>query len=622
MNQKQKVLKLTKTKVAGALAASVLALGITLVPRNANTYSHGTMEDPSIHPLLVDELMDFYSNPKINSELNQIKQGSIDEDSPPYYIRSFNHFMDFETGEGIFGFASANEWATSSELQGGDVLLDKLPSVLQKYYKKLGLEVKYPFGDNSWDRVVENYQSSGEIGVEFGHIFHLISDMTVPAHVRNDPHWGEVPFLESLTSGSYFQVSLWPTDAYEVWTDDHRNEIMSQLNPENVPKFDSLDELMQDLAHFTSSNFYSDGETIDVMGILASTNYSPVKDMYKLKEGKKVYYAKVIEGKEVHLLRKGILSSWTDNTCLADYWSVLGTKAVEYGAAALEILVEEEVSTCTDKCDSGETKCYSDGFKVCDDYNGDGCVEWGDVNYCDSDEYCDNGECVPEGTPCTDNCNYIGEKICADFNVNVVDECEDLNEDGCLEWIAYNCQSGYICADGECVPEGTPCTDECSNIGENSCIGNSVRGCAYNNTDDCLDWVFVKSCGSEYTCENGECIGGSGSGQLCDTCNSYEDCQEGMYCGSFADGMNLCAPNINCSSSADCPENFLCSGYTQVCAITAGWSCKSSTEVGLLNSCGKWEEGYTVSCTSCNNSWCPSPVLEKLCEDPEDICKG
>ncbi|MBI4981491.1 hypothetical protein HZC30_08130 [Candidatus Woesearchaeota archaeon] len=575
-------------RVIQTLAAAAIALGITLAPRNANTYSHGTMEDPSIHPLLVDELMDFYGtagkNSKLKADVEKLKQGSIDEDSPPYYIRSFNHFMDFETGEGIFGFASTSEWATSSELQSGDVLLDKLPPVLAKYYQKLGIEVTYPFGDHSWERVVESYKNSGTIGEDFGHVFHLISDMTVPAHVRNDPHWGEAPFLEKLTSGSYFQVSLWPTDSYEVWTDDNRNEIMPQVNPQNVPKFNTLEELMQDLAYFTGSNFYSDGEIISVLGLLASTNHSPVEDMYKIKEGKKVYFAKDIEGKEVRLLRKGILTSWTDDTCLADYWSVLGTKAIEYGAAALEILAKEE-QTCSDKCSSGETKCSGDGWKLCGDYDGNGCVEWGDVINCDADEYCESGECV-SGTP---TCEDYDFQDCYGNEVWWFDSCGNPQE-----WI-QSCD--YGCNNGQC--EGEVCTPDCSGkeCGDDGC-GNSCGGC-----------------GGGESCENGTCVGSSLEG-LCEVCESDADCVEGMYC-YYDDNTwkKACVPS--CFGDT-CPNEFSCGGM-DLCVPYGGLICTSSTEASFANACGQLGMIRSQNCDPCDESECTNKS-GSFCKD-YSLCK-
>ncbi len=165
-------------------------------------------------------------------------------------------------------------------------------------------------------------------------------------------------------------------------------------------------------------------------------------------------------------------------------------------------------STCTDECSNGETKCYSDGFKVCDDYNGDGCVEWGDVNYCDSDEYCDNGECVPEGTTCTDECDYVGEKICGGGSIkDSIKECGDPDDDGCLEWVAYNCNEyGVICVDGECVPEST-CTPSCSGkeCGDDGC-GNSCGSCG--GGESCLEGICTGGgeCTPTSGCPDANCV--------------------------------------------------------------------------------------------------------------------
>ena len=58
---------------------------------------------------------------------------------------------------------------------------------------------------------------------------------------------------------------------------------------------------------------------------------------------------------------------------------------------------EEEQSCivpCTNECSENEKECSGDGYRVCNDNNGDGCFEWGSVTSCSSTEICENGACV------------------------------------------------------------------------------------------------------------------------------------------------------------------------------------------------------------------------------------
>ncbi len=198
---KSKIFNIGK-KVVSGLAALSLASIITFSAKNSNSYETGTMENPSIHPLLVEKLAENYQ-PATGKFFDKywIKSGSIKEDSPDNnYARAGNHFQHWQTGAGLtcpFDYCNAIKPHGSS---------DFLP--LGNWIKNSQAQSTYPYGDHSWDRVKEDYRN-GSIGEHFGYVFHLLSDLTVPAHVRNDVH---ASFLDK--------------DDYEVWTDEHKNEII------------------------------------------------------------------------------------------------------------------------------------------------------------------------------------------------------------------------------------------------------------------------------------------------------------------------------------------------------------------------------------------------------------
>jgi len=172
------------------------------------------------------------------------------------------------------------------------------------------------------------------------------------------------------------------------------------------------------------------------------------------------------------------------------------------------------IPECTDECGYiGEKICgihhISLGGLVmtCGNYDDDECLEW-DYEYCGKDNECVDGECQ-----CTDECGYIGEKICGIHHISLggqVLTCGNYDDDECLEWDYEYCGEGYKCVDGKCVFQ-TQCTDECDYIGEKICgihhisLGGLVMTCGNYDDDECLEWQG-KYCGEGYKCVDGQCI--------------------------------------------------------------------------------------------------------------------
>src|SRR6056297_3381685 len=138
-----------------------------------------TYDNLIVHPKLTREAITLH-NQKFPQEKLSVKQGrwivqgSIAEDTDPRYL---NHFYNPKTGNGLndgpFSGHSAKWWAYNQDSVSGDY---SVPQILENYK------------DGNKKRA---YQ-----GV--GHILHLIQDMTVPAHVRNDAHPEGDPFEDWL----------------------------------------------------------------------------------------------------------------------------------------------------------------------------------------------------------------------------------------------------------------------------------------------------------------------------------------------------------------------------------------------------------------------------------------
>src|SRR3989339_150699 len=149
-------------------------------------------------------------------EIGWIRQGTIDEDTP---IRWMNHFFDPTTGKGVwYGYTQMNakKWAQSPSEQE-----------------------KYTLGDYSWQRAIYDYQHNNkkEALIGLGHVIHLVSDMSVPAHTRNDPH----------ETG----------DAYEQFVKYNWNILAKGL--ENVETkmvyYNDVNRYFDNLANYSNNNF-------------------------------------------------------------------------------------------------------------------------------------------------------------------------------------------------------------------------------------------------------------------------------------------------------------------------------------------------------------------------------
>jgi len=157
-----------------------------------------------------------------NHDIDLIAKGSEEEDTP---FRWYNHFYDPIYNRGIwFGkqYSTAKDWAKTSKLQN-----------------------YYALGDQSWDRALYSYSEGDRDAalVALGHVIHLLSDMTVPAHTRDDIH----------PSG----------DSYEQFVKTNWNSIYSLIKDKiKFKEVLNIDSAFDVMASFSNGYFYSD-DTIE-----------------------------------------------------------------------------------------------------------------------------------------------------------------------------------------------------------------------------------------------------------------------------------------------------------------------------------------------------------------------
>ena len=252
------------------------------------------------HPFLTEKAVELFNqNSEIQisqQQLGWMRQGAIEEDTP---IRWMNHFYNPITGNGLWGFSSAKDWSREDIKQ-----------------------LFYPKGNQTWQKAISSYAKGDkkEAFIALGHILHLIEDMSVPAHTRDDAH----------PEG----------DPYESWA---KNNAEKNFEGVSVTNFDNLDNFFDLLAGYSNKYFlskdsinvillkdlktktvYSDGKIIDCLLSYDENNKEFCiisSDKNFINPQQKIYYFTSINH--------------------SDYYSLLAPKAISYGAGVIDLFFQE-----------------------------------------------------------------------------------------------------------------------------------------------------------------------------------------------------------------------------------------------------------------------------------------
>lgn len=88
---------------------------------------------------------------------------------------------------------------------------------------------------------------------------------------------------------------------------------------------------------------------------------------------------------------------------------------------------------------------------------------------------------------------------------------------------AGECEEGFVCMDGTCIPEGQEGGNECQQD-QTQCVGNAAQSCGANGY-----WEPLVDCGNDATCVNGNCVPNNPPDT--DTCEVWID--NGQICGNI-----------------------------------------------------------------------------------------
>ncbi len=287
-------------------------------------------DSKTTHPDLTREIITFYelsTGKKLTDEQKQwIIQGSIDEDLAPRWV---NHFYDpvFERGlqtesVGISGYLAKN-WAKYSSYQTinpanvGNLWTGNGPVVSGSWW-----------GDFSYEAAIKDYSKNKEKEsyVSLGHVLHLIEDMTVPEHTRNDAH------------GTADRPSN-----YEIWTENNSFGLTQDLgkrvfNQGNRPIiYADLESYFNNLATYTNSHFFSPRTINSKLYQKPKIVYEDGTFAYGKDENGELFDLAIVKvntkyNKEYDLDSKQVLQ---------EYWLRLSRQAVVNGAGVIGLFLNQ-----------------------------------------------------------------------------------------------------------------------------------------------------------------------------------------------------------------------------------------------------------------------------------------
>jgi len=283
-------------------------------------------DQPHTHPALTDEIVDFY-NLNFSQKLNNqdktwIIQGSMDEDQG---MRPMNHFYDPVHNIGMAGFPTSKQWAMSSGAQSNLAMSNN--SIAQS----AGV-IKSP-DDFSYERAMNDYAQGDRqrAMLAFGHLLHLLEDMGVPDHTRNDPH----PPVGTFGSPYEHEMAKWSPDNFNVASKFKKEGLKPVI-------LANLGEYFDKIAKYSNGNFFSK-DTIN------DSNYAnPTIDFWIYKKNQKgeedlVGYKKDKSGNYVlvkNIIKTGELTISSEDI-LDGYWDRLSREVVLNGSGALNLFLTE-----------------------------------------------------------------------------------------------------------------------------------------------------------------------------------------------------------------------------------------------------------------------------------------
>ncbi|HPW34408.1 MAG TPA: lamin tail domain-containing protein [Candidatus Paceibacterota bacterium] len=312
--------------------STIILLGIFVITKVVFAYELPT------HEFLTNETTKLYSQSfpsgqSIRGYESYLMDGIRREDDPPRWM---NHFYDpiYQRGltqdSKIDPFYKLGNWQESKiwaqdGLNQNKTKYSPIIATILSSIQYGRIEKFFPTSNFTWKEAIKYWiQGDKEMAMfTLGHIIHLIQDMSVPDHTRNDPHISKSPY-ENFTENNTTAVKIG-----------------------SVVKLENIDEYFNNLANYSNNNFYSE----DTIGIQSGYN-SPQPTEFDFKNKPIFQMGDDRFGNTYKLSINSIPSGGLiiplpnsvtiDNKLvMEDYWRLLAPKSIEYGAGIINLFFEE-----------------------------------------------------------------------------------------------------------------------------------------------------------------------------------------------------------------------------------------------------------------------------------------
>lgn len=338
-----------KNKIYNLIKAILFIICVFSITPKSFAYNYET------HALLTKETADFFNSKcsqNIPPELERyLIDGSRREDDIPRWL---NHFYDpvyqrgisydgaidplFQILQVVGAQPKSKDWAVDSNLQStffykiaSKIKPATVASILTAEETN-NIKPLNEDADFTWNRALKFYVSGEKEKAMFalGHVLHLIQDVSVPDHTRNDPH----------TEDSIYEKS---TQKYTLNNPDKSltNHLNQEAKPENIS---NLEQVFDELSTYSNNNFYSK----DTVGI--NSGYSSPTPCYFGRYNGSIYSYGFSEkdkyGDFPIILGSGLIgiqsnSLIDDEIIQSAYWTRLSTKSVTYSAGVIDLFFKE-----------------------------------------------------------------------------------------------------------------------------------------------------------------------------------------------------------------------------------------------------------------------------------------
>lgn len=289
------------------------------------------------HPDLTTEMVKLHNSVSVrkidDKFIPWLRQGSIDEDTDPRWI---NHFYDPQSGEGWTGeHLGPHEKELVQSVSQKIIAIGFTPLPAWRWatdQKAQNLFINYGW-NHTWQKAIYDYVNGNEERAfeSLGYVLHLIEDMSVPDHTRNDSH----PHVAGDPGSPYEDWSKNYTNSYKL---DTAENLINDRTP--IPKFLNLKEAFDYVAKYSNENFFSEETIIDTRYVY------PKHDYEQFFGGTKLYYKSDSSGdyilaKRIENEKGELIYTTNDVGILSAYFSRLSRRSVLAGAGVINLFFRE-----------------------------------------------------------------------------------------------------------------------------------------------------------------------------------------------------------------------------------------------------------------------------------------